>query len=143
MVGLGRGGEGSEMRRTWLDNIDSLMFGRYCNFEWVEGVGDWWLTLHLAFMQDYWYWFKPSISIVNPFFLSLTTANCERPRFPDSLMITPGARVDQSNYHNDVITVTCAPNHVVINGPPSANMSCDNGYWTPTMLPICKHINDT
>eukprot|EP00057_Strongylocentrotus_purpuratus_P024693 XP_011679167.1 PREDICTED: complement component receptor 1-like protein [Strongylocentrotus purpuratus] len=71
------------------------------------------------------------------------SANCERPRFPDSMMITPGARVDQSHYHNDVITVKCAPNHVVVNGPPSASMSCDNGYWTPTMLPICKHINDT
>ncbi|XP_054768965.2 complement receptor type 2-like [Lytechinus pictus] len=70
------------------------------------------------------------------------SANCDSPQFPDSMMITPVARVDGSYYQNDVITITCAPNHEVINGPRSASMPCDNGQWTPTLLPVCKHIND-
>ncbi|XP_071503219.1 complement factor H-like [Diadema antillarum] len=39
-------------------------------------------------------------------------ANCPAPTFPPSLRITPAARTDDGYYyHNDDITVTCAPNY--------------------------------
>ncbi|XP_071481082.1 protein lev-9-like, partial [Diadema antillarum] len=65
-------------------------------------------------------------------------ANCPAPTFPPSLRITPAARTaDGHYYHNDDITVTCAPNYRHVHGPTSATLTCNDGYWTPDYLPVC------